>query len=82
MLELRTLTWFMATRGARIGLDRVPSAPLVEGLLAEWGKEKRDAAKKREHVDCDELVAQGRWLTREVSRGAGLPAQHRTYRLL
>jgi hypothetical protein len=66
MLELRTITWFMATRGTRIGLDRVPSAALVEGLLAEWGKEKRDAAKKREHVDCDELIAQGRWLSREV----------------
>jgi hypothetical protein len=47
MLELRTLTWWLATRGTRIGLDRVPSAALVEGLLAEWGKEKKDASRKR-----------------------------------
>ena len=49
-----------------MGLDRIPSAALVEGLLADWSKEKRDAAKKREHIDCDQLVASGRWLSPEV----------------
>ena len=65
MLELRTLTWFLATRGKKIGLDAVPSAPLVEGLLAEWGQEKRKGSKKREHVDCDQLIAGGTWLSRQ-----------------
>lgn len=74
MLELRTITWFIAVRGGRMGLDRIPSAPLVEGVLADWNKEKRDAAKRREHVDCDELVAAGRWLSREVRTSLARPS--------
>lgn len=65
MLELRTITWWIATRQpARIGLDKVPSAAFVEGLLADCGKEKRDAAKKREQtIDGEALIKSGKWLT-------------------
>ena len=67
MLELRTITWYMATRQPhRIGLDKVPSAAFVEGLLADCGKEKRDAAKKREHTDGEALIKSGKWLTQQV----------------
>jgi hypothetical protein len=50
--ELRTLTWHLASC-IRQNLDAVPSAALVEGLLAEASKEKRAAARKREHIDAD-----------------------------
>jgi hypothetical protein len=37
LLEVRTITWFIATRldskGVRMGLDRVPSAALCEVML-------------------------------------------------
>jgi hypothetical protein len=52
--ELRTLTWHLASC-IRQNLDAVPSAALVEGLLAEASKEKRAAARKREHIDADGL---------------------------
>ena len=60
------MTWFLASC-LRQNLDAVPSAALVEGLLAEAGKEKRDAARKREHTDADELVEAGKWLTPTVT---------------
>lgn len=50
--ELRSLTWHLASC-IRQNLDAVPSAALVEGLLAEASKEKRAAARKREHIDAD-----------------------------
>jgi hypothetical protein len=52
--ELRSLTWHLASC-VRQNLDSVPSAALVEGLLAEASKEKRAAARKREHIDADGL---------------------------
>jgi hypothetical protein len=52
--ELRSLTWHLAS-SIRQNLDAVPSAALVEGLLAEASKEKRAAARKREHIDADGL---------------------------
>jgi hypothetical protein len=69
VLELRTITWWIACRQpARIGLDRVASAAFVEGLLADAGKEKRDAAKKREHIDVEDMTKEGKWLTQTVYR--------------
>jgi hypothetical protein len=62
-LELRTATWWIAGRTPRISLDKVPSAAFVEGLLHDCGKEKRDAAKRREHKDSAEMVADGKWLS-------------------
>lgn len=31
--------------------------------MAEWGQEKRKASKRREHIDCDQLIANGTWLS-------------------
>jgi hypothetical protein len=74
MLELRTVTWWLATRQpARIGLDKVPSAAFVEGLLSDSGKDKRDAAKKRENVDGDQLLKSGKWLTPQVGTLSASP---------
>ena len=64
-LELRTATWYIASC-LRQNLDAVPSAGFVEGMLAEAGKEKRDASRRREHIDADELVEAGKWLTPSV----------------
>ena len=36
---------------------------MCKGVLTDCAKEKRDAAKKRSHVDRDELVKNGKWLT-------------------
>ena len=34
-------------------------------LLGDWGHEKREKAKQRAQVDCDQLIAQGKMLSRE-----------------
>jgi hypothetical protein len=34
--------------------------------LADSAKEKREAAKKREHIDSDALIQAGKWLTTKV----------------
>jgi hypothetical protein len=43
----------------------VDSAPLAEGMLAEYAKAKRAEAKRATHVDVDDLAEQGKWLSRE-----------------
>jgi hypothetical protein len=49
MLELRAITWYIAQRnGNRIGLDRVPSGPLVEALVLNVRKERSAHNKARE----------------------------------